>query len=46
MAFADDIAQLSEEINQAQDLLLRVASVAKVGLKIKTAGKTKFMSYN
>ena len=46
MDFADDIALLSEEIHQAQDLLLRVeASVAKVGLKMN-AGKTKFMSYN
>ena len=44
--FADDIALLSEEINQAQELLERVeTSVAKVGLKMN-AGKTKFMAYN
>jgi predicted Rdx family selenoprotein len=44
--FADDIALLSEEIHQAQELLQRVeTSVAKVGLKMN-AGKTKVMSYN
>ena len=44
--FADDIALISEEIRQAQDLLLRVEkSVGKVGLKMN-AGKTKFMSFN
>ena len=44
--FADDIALLSEELYQAQELLQRVeTSVAKVGLKM-IAGKTKFMSFN
>ena len=44
--FADDIALLSKEIWQAQELLLRVEkSVGKVGLKMN-AGKTKFMSFN
>ena len=44
--FADDIALLSEEMQQAQELLQRVeTSVAKVGLKMN-ASKTKFMSYN
>ena len=45
--FADDIALLSEEIHQAQELLQHVqrveTSVAKVGLKMN-AGKTKVMS--
>ena len=41
--FADDIALLSEELYQAQELLQRVeTSVAKVGLKMN-AGKTKFV---
>ena len=44
--FADDIALLSEEIHQAQELLQRVeSSVGKVGLKMN-ASKTKFMSFN
>jgi hypothetical protein len=44
--FADDIALLSEEIDQAQILLNRVEThVAKVGLKLN-AGKTKYMSFN
>ena len=44
--FADDIALLSEEIHQAQELLQRVeTSVAKVGFKMN-AGDTKLMSYN
>ena len=44
--FADDIALLSEEINQAQELLQRVeTSVGRVGLKMN-ATKTKFMSFN
>lgn len=44
--FADDIALLSEEIQQAQELLFRVErSVAKVGLAMN-AGKTKVMSFN
>ena len=44
--FADDIASLSEELYQAQELLQRVeTSVAKVGLKMNE-GKTKFMSFN
>ena len=44
--FADDIALLSEEMHQAQELLKGVeASVGKVGLKIN-AKKTKYMSCN
>lgn len=44
--FADDIALLSEEIDQAQELLQRVEqSVGKVGLKMNAA-KTKVMSFN
>ena len=44
--FADDIALLSEELHQAQDLIQRVeTSVAKVGLTMN-AKKTKFMAYN
>ena len=44
--FADDIALLSEEIEQAQELLSRVeTSVGKVGLRMN-AGKTKYMSFN
>ena len=44
--FADDIALLSEEMYQAQELLQRVeTSVAKVGLKMN-ASKTKFMLFN
>ena len=44
--FADDIALLSEEIQQAQELLHRVeTSAANVGLKMN-GSKTKFMSYN
>ena len=44
--FADDIALLSEEIQQAQKLLQSVeTSVGKVGLKMN-AGKTKYMAFN
>ena len=44
--FADDIALISEKIDQAQELLKRVEiSVGKVGLKMNSS-KTKFMSYN
>ena len=44
--FADDISLLSEEIQQAQELLQRVeSSVGKIGLKMNTT-KTKFMSFN
>ena len=44
--FADDIALVSGEIQQAQELLQRVEkSVGKVGLKINVR-KTKFMSFN
>ena len=44
--FKDDIALLSEEIHQEQELLQIVeTSVAKVGLKMNV-GRTKFMSYN
>ena len=44
--FADDIALISELINQAQDLLNRVeASAAQIGL-VMNAKKTKVMAYN
>ena len=44
--FADDIGLLSNNIQQAQELLQRVeTSVAKVGLKMNSS-KTKFMSCN
>ena len=44
--FADDIALLSEELQQAQERLQRVGtSVGKVGLKIN-ARKAKIMTYN
>ena len=44
--FADDIALLSEEVQQAQEQLSRVeTSTAKVGLKMNS-GKTKYMSCN
>ena len=44
--FADDIALLSEEIEQAQELLDKVdTSVGKVGLKMNAANN-KYMSYN
>ena len=44
--FADDFALLSEEIQQAQELLSRVEmSVGKVGLRMN-ASKTKYMSFN
>ena len=44
--FADDIALLSEEVQQAQELLIRIeTSVAKVGLKMNS-GKTKYMSHD
>ena len=43
--FADDIALLSDTMNEAQALLNEVDSAAwSVGLVIN-AGKTKFMSY-
>ena len=43
--FADDITLLSEEVQQAQELLCHVeTSVAKVGLKMNS-GKTKYVSY-
>jgi len=46
MDFADDIALLSNDIYQAQQLLQRVEeSVARVGLKMNSS-KTKFMAYN
>ena len=39
-------ALLSEEVQQAQELLSHVeTSIAKVGLKMNS-GKTKYMSYN
>ena len=44
--FADDIALLSEEVQQAQKLFCRVeTSVAKVGLHMNN-GKTKYVSLN
>ena len=44
--FADDIALLSMDIRQAQELLQSVERcVGKVGLKMNS-GKTKYMSYN
>ncbi len=44
--FADDIALLSDHIEQAKELLLAVErECKKVGLGIN-AGKTKYMSYN
>ena len=44
--FADDIALLSMDIRQVQELLQSVEKcVGKVGLKMN-AGKTKYMSYN
>ena len=44
--FADDIALLSEEINHAQELLLRIEKqFGKVGLK-RNAGKTEFIAFN
>lgn len=44
--FADDIALLSDEISQAQELLLRVESACKkTGLGIN-AKKTKIITYN
>ncbi|KAI8519241.1 hypothetical protein Bbelb_024980 [Branchiostoma belcheri] len=44
--FADDIALLSEEVRQAQQLLRNVeTSVTRVGLQMN-AGKTKFMAFN
>ncbi|KAI8477689.1 Exportin-5 [Branchiostoma belcheri] len=44
--FADDIALLSVELHQAQQLLRNVeTSVARVGLQMN-AGKTKFMAFN
>ena len=44
--FADDIALLSELINQAQDLLTSVeSSAAQIGL-VMNAKKTKVMAYN
>ena len=44
--FADDIALLSMDIHQAQEMLQKVEEcVGKVGLKMNSS-KTKFMSYN
>ena len=44
--FADDIALLSDEIQQAQQLLQQIEiSSAKVGLHLN-AKKTEYMSYN
>ncbi len=44
--FADDIALLSEQINQGQDLLTNVeTSAAQIGLEMN-AKKTKVMAYN
>ena len=44
--FADDIALLSELVDQAQELLTRVeTSAAKIGLEMN-AKKTKVMAYN
>ena len=44
--FVDDIALLSEQINQAQDLLTNVeTSAAQIGLEMN-AKKTKVMAYN
>ena len=44
--FADDIALLSELINQAQDLLTSIESfAAQIGL-VMNAKKTKVMTYN
>ncbi len=46
LEFADDIALLSELINQAKDLLNRVeTSAAQIGLSMN-AKKTKVMAYN
>ena len=46
MMFADDIALLSEEITQAQQLLNRVeAEASKVGLHLN-AKKTELMAFN
>ena len=44
--FADDIALLSELINQAQDLLTKVeVSAGQIGL-VMNAKKTKVMAFN
>ena len=44
--FADDICLLSDEINEAQELLEKVESEClKVGLHLNDK-KTKYMSYN
>ena len=44
--FADDIALLSEQINQAQDLLTSIeTTAAQIGLEMN-AKKTKVMAYN
>ena len=46
MDFADDIALLSEQIDQAQELLKRVEESARqIGLEIN-AKKTKCLAYN
>jgi len=44
--FADDVALISEDIDMANEFLLRVESAAaSVGLHINE-GKTKVMQYN
>ena len=46
MDFADDVALISEDIDMANEFLLRVESAtASVGLHINE-GKIKFMQYN
>ena len=46
MDFADDIALLSDAIEQAQELLLRVETECnKVGLRLN-GPKTKYLAYN
>ena len=46
LSFEDDIAPLTQQIHQAQELLLRVEKkVGKVGLKMN-ADKTKSMAFN
>ena len=46
MDFADDIALVSEDIKEAQEMLTQVEKSAKrVGLSMNI-GKTKYMSYN
>ena len=46
MYFADDIALISEEVNQAQEFLTRVETEsARIGLHLN-AKKTKIMEFN